>query len=71
MLVKRIVVTVLLCFPINKIVESITNVTGIAKLPILGGIILIIISVFLTLIAGLVPASVASKKDPVESLRTE
>ena len=69
--VLGIVVTILLCFPINKIVESITNVTGIAKLPILGGIILIIISVFLTLIAGLVPASVASKKDPVESLRTE
>ena len=66
-----ILVTVLLCIPINKIVNNLTNVDNIAKLPILGGLILIGISVLLTLIAGLVPASIASKKDPVESLRTE
>ena len=66
-----ILVTVLFCFPINRIVEMITNVSGVAKLPFIGGFLLIIISIFLTLIAGLVPSSIASKKDPVESLRTE
>ena len=66
-----IVVTILLCFPINLIVKSITNVNNIAKLPIIGGIILIIISVLLTVIAGLIPSRLASKKDPVEALRTE
>ena len=66
-----ILVTVLLCIPINKIVNNLTSVNNIAKLPILGGLILIGISVLLTLIAGLVPSSIASKKDPVESLRTE
>ena len=66
-----ILITVLLCLPINKIVYNITNVSGVAKLPLVGGISLIIISVILTLIAGLIPSSIASKKDPVESLRTE
>ena len=66
-----IIVTVLLCFPINHIVNNLTHVDNIAKLPIMGGIILIIISVVLTLIAGLIPSRIASKKDPVEALRTE
>ena len=66
-----IIVTILLCIPINKIVNNLTHVNNIAKLPIMGGIILILISVILTVIAGLIPASIASKKDPVESLRTE
>ena len=66
-----IIVTILLCFPINKIVNSLTNVNNIAKLPILGGIVLIIISVLLTLVAGLIPSCLASKKDPVEALRSE
>ena len=66
-----IVVTVLLCYPINQIVNNLTSVTNIAKLPIMGGIILIIISVLLTLVAGLIPSRLASKKDPVEALRTE
>ena len=66
-----IITTILLCFPINMIVNSLTSVNNIAKLPIMGGIILIVISVFLTLIAGLIPSRVASKKDPVEALRTE
>ncbi len=69
--VMGIVVTVLLCFPINRIVNNLTGVDNIAKLPIMGGIILIIISVVLTLIAGLIPSRLASKKDPVESLRSE
>ena len=64
-------VTLLLNIPINIIIKAITNVSGIASLPTAGGIILVLISVILTVIAGLIPAKVASKKDPVEALRTE
>ncbi|MBR1653830.1 MAG: ABC transporter ATP-binding protein/permease [Clostridia bacterium] len=64
-------VTLLLNIPINFIIKAITNVSGIASLPTAGGIILVLISVILTVIAGLIPAKVASKKDPVEALRTE
>ena len=53
------------------IVGNLTKVDNIAKLPLMGGISLIIISVVLTLIAGLIPSRLASKKDPVISLRTE
>ena len=66
-----ILVTLLLCIPINKIVYGIFSVTNIAKLPVIGGISLIIISVLLTVIAGLIPSRMASKKDPVEALRSE
>ncbi len=66
-----IVITLLLNIPINIIIKSITNVNNIASLPIIGGLILIFISIFLTVIAGLIPAKMASKKDPVEALRTE
>ena len=47
------------------------NVSGIASLPVAGGIVLVIISIILTVIAGLIPAKMASKKDPVVALRTE
>ena len=66
-----IIVTVLLCIPINIIVYHITDVKNIAVTPVSGAIILVIISVLLTLLAGLIPAKIASKKDPVEALRTE
>ncbi len=66
-----IIVTIILNIPINIIIENLTNIGGISKLPIGGAIILIIISIFLTVIAGLIPAKMASKKDPVEALRTE
>ncbi|MBR1377175.1 MAG: ATP-binding cassette domain-containing protein [Bacilli bacterium] len=66
-----ILVTLLLCVPINAVVYGMFNVNNIAKLPVMGGIILIGISVLLTVIAGLVPSRMAAKKDPVESLRTE
>lgn len=66
-----VLVTVLLNIPINMIIKNLTGVSGISSLPILGAIILVFISVFLTMIAGLIPARVASKKDPVEALRTE
>lgn len=64
-------VTLLLNFPINIIIEKVTDIPNMAKLPWQGGLILIIISMLLTLIAGLLPAGYAAKKDPVEALRTE
>ncbi|MGN0683455.1 MAG: FtsX-like permease family protein, partial [Oscillospiraceae bacterium] len=66
-----ILTTVILIFPINIIIEKLTDIQNMAKLPWQGGIILVVISMLLTLIAGLFPASVAAKKDPVEALRTE
>jgi len=66
-----IVVTILLNIPINLIIGNLAGIKGLSKLPIDGAILLILISVILTMIAGLIPARVASKKDPVESLRSE
>ena len=66
-----ICVTLAINLPINLVVKSLANVSNLAKLPIAGAIILILISVILTLIAGLIPSRIASKKDPVESLRCE
>jgi len=66
-----IVVTILINIPINIIIKNTVNISNISKLPIKGAIILVIISISLTVIAGLIPAKMASKKDPVEALRTE
>lgn len=66
-----ILVTVLLNIPINIIIKQLTDIENMSQLPWQGGVILVIISMLLTLIAGLFPASVAAKKDPVEALRTE
>lgn len=66
-----ILVTVLLCIPINLIIDALAKIGHIAALPLAGGIILVIISMGLTLIAGLIPSRIAAKKDPVEALRTE
>lgn len=66
-----IVTTLLVCIPINALVEEIVGVANIAVLPMKYAIILIIISVVLTLIAGFVPARMAAKKDPVTALRSE
>ena len=66
-----ILITVLLNIPINIIIKKLTGVSNITQLPLHGAIILIMISVILTIIAGLIPAKLASKKDPVESLRSE
>ncbi len=63
--------TLLLLIPINAIIKSLTQFTNVAVLPTEGGIILILISMILTYIAGLIPARIASKKDPVIALRTE
>ena len=64
-------VTLILNIPINIIIKHVTNISNVSVLPVAGGIGLIIISVVLTVIAGLVPSRMASKKDPVEALRTE
>ena len=64
-------VTVLLNIPITKIIYAVTGVSVTVSLPVVGGIILVLISMILTIIAGLIPAKMASKKDPVEALRTE
>lgn len=66
-----IIVTVLLNIPINIIIELLTDIPNMSQLPWQGGIILVVISMLLTLIAGLFPASIAAKKDPVIALRTE
>ncbi|MCI8272908.1 MAG: ABC transporter ATP-binding protein/permease [Clostridia bacterium] len=64
-------VTLLLNIPINMLIKAIVGISGIAKLPFAGGAILVAISVGLTMIAGLIPAKFASKRDPVEALRSE
>jgi len=69
--VLGIVITLIINIPVNIVIKSITGVNNIASLPIIGGLILIFISIFLTVIPGLIPAKMASKKDPVEALRTE
>ena len=66
-----IFITIILNIPINMVIKSMTDISGVSRLPIVGAVILIGISVFLTFIAGLIPARVASKKDPVVALRTE
>ena len=66
-----ILITILLNIPINVIIKNITDISNVSNLPITGAIILIIISIILTLIAGLIPSRLASKKDPVEALRVE
>lgn len=66
-----IAVTIILNIPINIIINKIAGVNNLSKLPIAGAFILIMISIILTIIAGLIPSSIASKKDPVDSLRSE
>ena len=67
-----ILTTVLLCLPINLILRAVTDMNNIkAVLPVGAAFILIGISMALTLIAGLIPSRIASKKDPVVALRTE
>lgn len=67
-----VLVTYLLCIPINLILQAVTEISNLnATLPIGGAIILVVISVLLTLIAGLIPSRSAAKKDPVVALRSE
>ena len=69
--IMGILVTILLNIPINIVIKNMVNISNISVLPIDGAIILIIISIVLTVLAGFIPAKIASKKDPVEALRTE
>ena len=67
-----VIITVLLCIPINVIVGKLIDMDGFkASLKPEYGIALIILSVILTLVAGFIPSKGAAKKDPVEALRTE
>lgn len=66
-----IFIAVLLTIPINAILYSLTELKNVAQLNPLHALLLIIVSMTLTIIGGLIPAHVASKKDPVEALRTE
>lgn len=67
-----VIVTYLLCIPINIIVHNLTGINNLsAVFPVPAAVILIAISVFLTLIAGFIPSKSAAKKDPVVALRSE
>ena len=66
-----IITTLLLNIPINMIITHLTDVHDLCHLPPVGGAVLVVISMVLTLIAGLIPSRVAAKKDPVTALRTE
>ena len=67
-----ILITYLLCIPINMIMHSVTGISNLnAVLPVSVALILIGISVILTLFAGIIPSRSAAKKDPVVALRTE
>lgn len=63
--------SLLLIIPINIIIQSLTNISAAAFLPPVAAVILVVISMLLTFIAGLVPSRIAAKKDPVVALRTE
>lgn len=65
-------ITLILNIPINHIIHELTGINYInSSLPWFGGVILVVISVVLTLAAGIIPSRIAAKKDPVEALRTE
>ncbi|MBR4779750.1 MAG: ABC transporter ATP-binding protein/permease, partial [Lachnospiraceae bacterium] len=67
-----VIVTYILCIPINAILHSVTGIENLsARLPIYVAAILVLISMLLTLIAGIIPSRSAAKKDPVVALRTE
>lgn len=66
-----IVGTLILEIPINWLLQKFTQTGAAASLPFVAGVALVAISVFLTFIAGLIPSSLAAKKDPVEALRTD
>lgn len=63
--------TLLLNIPVNRIIEAVSGISNVSRLPWAGAVILVAISMTLTLIAGLIPSGMAAKKDPVVALRTE
>lgn len=66
-----IIVTMLLIIPINAIIKNLSGISNVAGIPWLAALVLVLISMALTFIAGLIPAKMAAKKDPVVALRSE
>lgn len=66
-----IIIARILVIPANIIIKNLTDLKDVAQLNPVHAILLIVISVLLTVIGGAIPARVASRKDPVESLRSE
>ena len=69
--VLGIACTYLLTFPANAILKEVVNVSGLVQVPWGAALVLVCISMILTVISGLIPSKMASKKDPVIALRTE
>ena len=63
--------TLLLEIPINLVLKYVAKIPAAASLPVVGAIVLVVISISLTMLAGLIPSRMAANKDPVEALRTE
>lgn len=66
-----VIVTYILSIPVNLIIYSLVEINSLCQLSPWHALLMIVVSFALTMIAGLVPSSVAAKKDPVEALRTE
>ena len=67
-----ILTTLLLCLPINAIIRALSGFRNLgAALPFVAAVVLVLISMALTLIAGVIPAKIAARKEPVEALRSE
>ena len=64
-------VTYLLTIPANVILKAVTDISNLVQVPIIPALVLVGISMILTVISGIIPSKMASKKDPVIALRTE
>lgn len=66
-----IAIAYLLTFPINAVIYRLTDLDGVANLQIPHAVMLVVLSTVLTILGGHIPAIIASKKDPVDALRSE
>lgn len=66
-----LLITYIISFIINQIVGHLFGIYTLASLPILGAVIMLVLSIGLTMLAGIIPASLAARKDPVNALRSE